>query len=332
MTHWSRKTKIVIGVLLVLMLGGGLLLPRLFLVTPETEGIASGNGRIEAAEIDIATKTAGRLEDVMVNEGDFVEPGQILAHMDSQSLLAELRHAEARVNQAYAERDHATAVVNQRKSECALAEKDLKRSESLFRDDPGAVSRQQIEHNKMAVETAEAVCSAAEANLGNKEALIQAALAEVDRIKVAIDDTVLKTSRGGRVLYRLAEPGEVLPAGGKVLTVLDLTDVYMTIFLPTAQAGLVNLGAESRLILDPIPDYVVPASVSFIAPRAQFTPKEVETRTEREKLMFRVKLRIDPELLIKHIDEVKTGVPGVGYVRIDQTAEWPPQLQVKLPD
>jgi HlyD family secretion protein len=134
------------------------------------------------------------------------------------------------------------------------------------------------------------------------------------------------------VLYRLAEPGEVLPAGGKVLTVLDLTDVYMTIFLPTSQAGRVDLGAEGRIIFDAAPEYVVPASVSFVAPRAQFTPKEVETRSEREKLMFRTKLRIAPELLQQHIEKVKTGVPGVAYVRLDPSAEWPPHLHVRLPE
>ena len=131
--------------------------------------------------------------------------------------------------------------------------------------------------------------------------------------------------------YRLAEPGEVLPAGGKVLTLLDLTDVYMTIFLPTSQVGRVNLGAEARIIFDAAPEYVVPASVSFVAPRAQFTPKEVETHSEREKLMFRVKVRIAPELLQQHIEKVKTGVPGVAYVRLDPAAEWPQQLRVKLP-
>jgi len=223
-------------------------------------------------------------------------------------------------------------VTKQRESECALAGKDLKRSEKLYGQDPGAISLEQIEHDAAAVETAQAACTAAEAQLANAEAAIQAVVAEVERIKADLDDTVLRASRGGRVLYRLAEPGEVLPAGGKVLTVLDLTDVYMTIFLPTSQAGRVDLGAEARIIFDAAPEYVVPASVSFVAPRAQFTPKEVETRSEREKLMFRIKLRIAPELLQQHIEKVKTGVPGVAYVRLDPATEWPPHLHVRLPE
>lgn len=125
----------------------------------------------------------------------------------------------------------------------------------------------------------------------------------------------------------MAEPGEVLAAGGKVVTVLDLTDVYMTIFLPTEQAGQVKIGAEVRLVFDALPDVTVPARVSFVAPGAQFTPKEVETQTEREKLMFRIKVKIDPGLLVNHLEHVKTGVPGVAYVRLDPLAEWPEDVQ-----
>ena len=332
MTHRIGRRSAAIGVVLAIVLGSGLLFWRYYISPPGLEGFASGNGRIEATEIDVAAKRAGRLEEVLGKEGDRVESGQVLARMDSKSLLAELRQAEARVNQALTERDHARAVIKQRESECALAGKDLKRSEKLYGQDPGAISLEQIEHDAAAVETAQAACTAAEAQLANAEAAIQAAVAEVERIKADLDDTVLRASRGGRVLYRLAEPGEVLPAGGKVLTVLDLTDVYMTIFLPTSQAGRVDLGAEARIIFDAAPEYVVPASVSFVAPRAQFTPKEVETRSEREKLMFRIKLRIAPELLQQHIEKVKTGVPGVAYVRLDPAAEWPPHLHVRLPE
>jgi HlyD family secretion protein len=332
MRHRIVTRSAATGVLLAIVLGSGLLLWRYYFAAPGLEGFASGNGRIEATEIDVAAKRGGRLEEVLAKEGDRVESGQVLARMDSKSLRAELRQAEARLNQAHTERDHAHAVIKQRESECALAEKDLKRSEKLYGQDPGAISREQIEHDAAAVETAQAACAAAEAQLANAEAAIQAAVAEVERIKSDLDDTVLRASRSGRVLYRLAEPGEVLPPGGKVLTVLDLTDVYMTIFLPTSQAGRVDMGAEARIIFDAAPEYVVPASVSFVAPRAQFTPKEVETRSEREKLMFRIKLRIAPELLQKHIEKVKTGVPGVAYVRLESAAEWPQHLHVRLPE
>ena len=115
--------------------------------------------------------------------------------------------------------------------------------------------------------------------------------AEVDRIQSIIDDLTLVSPRIGRVQYQLARAGEVVAAGAPIVTILDLTDVYMTLFLPAADAGRLAVGDEARIILDPVPDYVIPASVSFVAADAQFTPKTVETTDERAKLMFRIKLQ-----------------------------------------
>jgi HlyD family secretion protein len=177
---------------------------------------------------------------------------------------------------------------------------------------------------------AEAALAAARIDVDYREAAIAAAAARIERIRTDIGDSTLIAPIRGRVLYRLAEPGEVLAAGGKVVTVLELSDVYMTIYLPTEEAGRTVIGAEGRIVLDAAPYLVIPAAVSFVAPRAQFTPKEVETRAEREKLMFRVKVRIDPELLARNVEKVKTGLPGVAYVRLDASAEWPEHLRVKL--
>jgi len=132
------------------------------------------------------------------------------------------------------------------------------------------------------------------------------------------------------VQYRVAQPGEVLSAGGRVLNLVDLGDVYMTFFLPTAQAGRVAIGSEVRLVLDAAPQYVIPAKATYVADVAQFTPKTVETEEERQKLMFRIKARIAPELLSKYIRFVKTGLPGMAYVKLDPNAEWPAALQGKL--
>jgi len=293
------------------------------------EGIASGNGRLEATEVDITTKFAGWLAEVRVKEGDNVEAGQVLAHMDVRELEAELRHALAQVKQAEKQRNAAKAVITQRKSEVVLAEKILTRSRELYENQN--IPIEQLQRSETAVQTARATHAVSEAELAQAEAAIDAARARVESVRTRIDDCALKTPIAGRVLYRLAEAGEVLPAGGKVLTVLDLTDASMTIFLPTLQAGRLRIGDEARIVLDAIPEYTIPAIVSFVSPEAQFTPKEVETRTEREKLMFRVKVRIDPALLAKHSAIMKTGVPGVAYVRLGADVAWPESLQVRLP-
>jgi len=182
------------------------------------------------------------------------------------------------------------------------------------------------------VSAAEAAIGLAKSQVISARAAIDAAEASIHRIKADIDDSTLRSPRAGRVQYRVAEPGEVLAAGGTVLNLVDLTDVYMTIFLPTADAGRVKLGAEAHIILDAAPQYVVPAKVSFVADVAQFTPKTVETEEERLKLMFRIKARIDRALLEKHIRDVKTGLPGVAYVRLDPDIPWPDALRVRLPE
>jgi HlyD family secretion protein len=129
------------------------------------------------------------------------------------------------------------------------------------------------------------------------------------------------------VLYRLAEAGEVLAPGGKALTLVNLQDVYMEIFLPSEQAARVKMGAEGRITVDYEPKRAVPGHVSFVSPEAQFTPKQVETKTEREKLMFRVKIQVPKDLVGQYVENVKTGVRGVGYVKVDDSAVWPERLQ-----
>jgi len=293
------------------------------------ENIASGNGRIEAEEVHVAAKYAGRVAEVLVSEGDMVEAGQILARMDTAELEASLAKARADVAQAQETVAEANARIAQRESELKFAQQELGRASFLVQK--GHVSIQRLDQRQTERDTAQAALEAARAHLVSTQRAVESAEAEAARIQTQISDSVLKAPRRGRVQYRLAEPGEVLAGGGRVVTLLDLTDVYMTIFLPTAQVGRVFVGAEARIILDAVPEYVIPATVSFVAAAAQFTPREVETRSEREKLMFRVKVKIDPVLLLAHMDKVKTGVPGEAFVLLGSDARWPDRLAVRLP-
>ena len=323
----------------------------------QDEGLVSGNGRIEAVEIDIAAKTAGRLKEIQVHEGDFVTSGQVVALMDTQSLEAQRQQAEAQLRQAegtvttvrsqlaqrQSEKAAATALVAQRQSEVDAARKRAERIKQLA--STGVVSEQDADDARTAVDSTTAALSAAQAQVAATEAAIatartqinstqsavEAARAAVTRIQVDIDDSTLKAPRDGRVQYLVAHSGEVIGAGGRVLNMVDLSDVYMTFFLPTNIVGRVAIGTDVHIVLDAAPQYVIPAQVSFVSDVAQFTPKTVETASEREKLMFRVRAQIPPELLKKYILQVKTGLPGVAYVRSDTNTPWPDRLQVKLP-
>jgi HlyD family secretion protein len=172
-----------------------------------------------------------------------------------------------------------------------------------------------------------AMRNALAARVGEAEYALAAATHDVRLYQVNIADNSLVAPREGRIQYRIANVGEVLAAGGKVFTMLDTGDVYMDIYLPTLDAGRIRLGSEARIVLDAYPTHPIPAKVTFIASRAQFTPKEVETKDERDKLMFRIRVRIDPERLATRAAAVRSGLPGVAYVRIDPSTAWPPQLQ-----
>jgi HlyD family secretion protein len=165
--------------------------------------------------------------------------------------------------------------------------------------------------------------------VGARSAVV-AAQATTARIDVDLADSALRAPSAGRVQYRVAEAGEVLPAGGKVLNLIDVSDVYLTFFLPEEAAGRIAIGSEVRLILDAAPGYVLPATISFVASAAQFTPKTVETASERQKLMFRVKAQLGRQLLRQHMQQVKTGVPGVAWVRLDAAAPWPAELALSV--
>jgi HlyD family secretion protein len=351
----KQDTRRILGILVVFALLGaaGYYAWRAYLSPGLPDGFASSNGRVEATEIDIAAKIAGRVAEIMADEGDFIEAGQVLARMDTAVLEAQLREAKAQlaraeigietakslVTQREAEKAAAEAVVAQREAELDAAQRRLARTEQLA--ERGTAPIQQLDDDRAEAQAARAAVGAARAQgaaaaaaigsarsqVVDAEAAVVAAQATIERIQADIDDSELRSPRSGRVQYRVAEPGEVLQAGGVVLNMVDLRDVYMTFFLPTEQAGRVALGAEVRIVLDAVPQYAIPARATFVADVAQFTPRTVETQEERAKLMFRVRAQIDPDLLERYIHQVKTGLPGVAYVRLDPAAEWPASLQ-----
>ena len=293
------------------------------------EGIVKTNGRIEATEVDVAAKYPGRLATVSVNEGDEVTAGQVVATISSPETEAQLRGAQAQLLKAKQSLAEAVALIAQRKSDLDFARPDYERGKTLL--EHGNISQQVVDQRRNKLEAAEAGYVAANAQRDQAEAAIKAAEADVERLQAILVDLVLVSPRSGRVQYRLARAGEVVAAGQRVLTILDLNDVYMTIYLPANVAGPLMLGDEARTILDPIPQYVLPNTISFVATEAQFTPKSVETAEEREKLMFRVKLQADPQVINKYYRQVKTGVRGLGFVRTDPKIPWPAELAVKLP-
>jgi HlyD family secretion protein len=286
------------------------------------EGIYEANGRLEATEVQVATKYPGRLAEVLVAEGDNVVSGQLLARIDTRTLEAQRAQAQSEVVRARENVASVQATVHLRESERRLALQDLVRFRELYAR--GHSSGQQIDQQQARFDTASAALEAAKAQVQAAQAAIATAEAMVAQLSSEIDDSSLRAPMNGIVQLRLAEPGEVLGAGGRVFLLIDPSDQYMNVYLPSAVAGRLAAADQARIVLDALPEQPLPAQVAFVAAKAQFTPKEVETRDERQKLVFRVKLRLtDPAAM----PQAKPGMPGSAYVRRDATVEWPEILQ-----
>jgi HlyD family secretion protein len=293
------------------------------------DGFARANGRVEATQIEIATKLPGELLEVLAREGDDVAQGQVLARVEAEETEAQLRGAEAEVARLEQGRSQAESDYARLRSQAAFERSELARVEQVYKK--GFASKDKYEAQQTKYQVAVSAQRAAEAAINGATHAIDRALAEIDRLQSLLRHAELKAPKAARVQYRLAEPGEMLSTGTRVLTLLDLDDVYMTVFLPAVETGRLGIGSEARLVMDAAPEFVFPAKVSFVASDAQFTPKSVETRTEREKLMFRIKLVVPEELVARFRAQIKPGLRGIAYVRIDPGAAWPESLAPKLP-
>jgi HlyD family secretion protein len=288
-------------------------------------GFAYGNGRLEADPIDIDTKFAARIAEIDVDEGDQVTAGQMVARMDTRDLQASLKSLIAQKAEAEHSLEEAQALVVQQNTQVVLARQEIDRTTALVAR--GFATQELLDQRRQILDGAIAALRAANQRVDEAERAVAVVTHNIELYEVNIADDTLVAPKNGRIEYRVSNVGEVLPAGGKVYTMLDLSYVYMDIYLPTADAGRAAIGDEARIVLDAFPKVAIPAHVTYIATQAQFTPKAVETQYERDRLMFRIRARIDADVLKNHEAQVRTGLPGVTYVRLDPKAKWPAQLR-----
>jgi len=326
------QRSVIIPAAAVVLIGGaaaGYMAWRQYEASQLPAGIVSVNGRVEATQVDISTKIPGRVTEIVPHEGDLVSPGEVVARIDTSETGAQLHQAQASAELARQTLTTRQAEVASDEAQLELANEEMRRTATLV--DKGWSTHELYDQRVQQLKSAGAALRAAQSQVDEARATVKTADARVEELQAVVDDSTIKSPVRGRMQYRLVEPGAVLPPGGKIATVIDLTDVYTTVFLPAPQAGRLKIGGEARVVVDAAPEYVFPATVSFVAPESQFTPKTVEVQSEREQLVFRVKLQAPLELLKGIEDQVKAGLRGVGYVKIDSAAVWPARLAVKLP-
>jgi len=316
------KKTLVIAVIVIAAVGVGWYAYHRYRVKQEMKypKFYSGNGRLEATEVYVSAKIAGRIDQIFVKEGDLVHKGDKLVQMQTNTLEAQKAATIAQIKACESNYKKSEAAVKLKENDLKYAKYKYDQQKKLF--STNATAEQQFKEAETLYYNALAQLDTAKAEVLSSKAQIEVQKAELQKIEADIDDSLLIAKYDGRVQNLLAHEGEVLSAGGRVMNIIALTDVYMTFFLPTSIAGKVAEGADVKIVLDAAPEYPIPAKVTFIDPVAQFTPKSVETQVEREKLMFRIKASINPELLEKHLELVKTGMPGVAWVKLNPNAKW----------
>jgi len=291
------------------------------------DGAIVASGTVEATEADVGFQTGGRIEEVLVVEGDRVTARQPLARLDGAELEARLAAAEAQVEVARAqltelregarpeEMAQARAAVTAAAQRLETARTEAGRARRLF--DGGAISRQALDeaNTQLAVVEAQHV-QAAEQLLalerGTRTERIAAATAQLHQAEAVMEqiDAVLASAVAlspwpGIVTTRHREPGETVAPGTPVITVLNPDDRWVRVYIGEADLVRLSLGQRVAIIADGLPDMRFAGSVSHIAEQAEFTPRNVQTPEERSRLVYAVKVRVleDAEL------RLKTGMP-----------------------
>ena len=306
-------------------------------------GIYESNGRTELKRIDVASIYSGRVEEYLVQEGDTVKKGQIIARLKDTQTKGRVNNAKASLaaseSALMASGEQLAKIDSEIKAlseKVRLAKIELENARKLRKDN--LIGQTELERRISALnqytanlETARSSRQEAKWNMDRNSHLVEQNRAQLDMALDADSDMVITSPIDGYVEYTLTDPGSVIASGGRVAALLDPLDLTLDLFVPSQKVSNLSVGDEARIVIDGL-DAVIPAKISFIAADAQFTPKFVETAEERAKLMFKVTLRISPELLKKHARLFNGGMPALGYVRFDPNAAWPAALAVKMPD
>lgn len=320
----TRKSILFVLVLIVGALSGGGLWWRYGRVAALPPYIAQGNGRLEMTRIDIAVKYPGRVIDLPIQEGDVVAAGAVLARQDDAEVRAQIAGAQAQRDRALTSITRAEAELNARRNGERLARLEWTQATTLH--GKNLVSDVELDRRRIALDAQTAEVAAAASAVDQARTAVAEADAQLARLNVILDEATIHAPVAGRIEYRIIEKDAVLPAGGRVASLLDPEDTYLTLFFPSEVAGRLKVGDSARIALDALAGEELPATISFVSPEAQFTPKYVETSSEREKLVYRVKLQVPLDVARRYAGRLKAGMTGNGYVRTDSGKPWPSRL------
>ncbi|RIY34107.1 hypothetical protein CKF54_01340 [Psittacicella hinzii] len=291
--------------------------------------VVSSNSRVTVERYDVASLYAGKVETVEVSEGQFVDKDQILVTVSSDQARARLSAAQAALESAKNNLEASKSQVVSAQQALDVAQLDFNNAKSLRKQN--LISATEYSQRQANFNSAQAQLEAAQATVNVAQAQISQAQATVNEAQSTLNDLAVKAPISGRVEYKLVNPGIVIGNGGRVVSLLDPSDVYVNVFLTTDQVNNLSINNEARVVIDGL-DAVFPAKVTYIDSSAQFTPKSVETKEERTKLVFKVKLQVDKDVALRYKNYFRNGITTMGYVKLNNGGQWPSSLQIKLPE
>ncbi|WP_337286345.1 HlyD family efflux transporter periplasmic adaptor subunit [Candidatus Methylomirabilis sp.] len=309
------------------------------------------NGTIEATEVEVSSKLPGRLAQLLVKEGDQVQANQVIARLDTSEIEAEvaqqqaaLARAEAQLKEQLAgsrlqEIEEARANLQQAEDTLKLARDDWSRFDTLFKE--GAISAQERDRAKNSVEIAQSQVKAVQeryalVRIGPRSEVIEAARHERDRAKAALHmaqvrlrDSTILAPLAAIALTKRAEQGEVVNPGFPILILIDPDDLWLRVYIPESEIGLVSIGQAAAVTVDSFPNRRFEGKVIEISSKAEFTPRTVQTKKERVNLVFGVKISLDNrERLLKPgmpaDAEIKVRGDGIKRTSRRPSARWSP--------
>ncbi|MFY9270891.1 MAG: efflux RND transporter periplasmic adaptor subunit [Candidatus Manganitrophaceae bacterium] len=314
MTGRTQRGLWAVGLLLVVA-GATWGVWRWFAPSGLPEGILEGYGRIEGTEVTVSSKVAGRLTALAVTEGDRVEPGALIAELSAEEIEARLAQANGRLLAAEKQVKQVSARLATVEHHADKARTDHRRYQALLQE--GAISTQELDQSENTVRAAEGEVTAARELLGAARAEVTTASAARDEAQVAATERRITAPVAGTVVTKAVETGELLFPGKPIVVLVDLNRPYLRVYLPERDIGKVKLGDPARVYVDSFPGRPFEATVTEVANKAEFTPKDVHMPDERVTLVYSVKLEItNPEGILK------PGMPADALIRWKPDADW----------
>lgn len=296
-------------------------------------------GNVDIRQVSLAFETAGRIKNMTVQEGDRVKKGQVLAHLNTESLSIQAQQADAQLQvqqqtlneQAAGNRPEeiaqAKAQVGSAKAQLENADKQYQRLAVLNNSSLGqAVSKQEVDAAKSTMKTAEAALRESEANLqlllkGVRKEDREAAKAQYDSTKASLDlikyqiaQSELRSPVDGVVRARLQEVGDMTTSSKSVYTIALTDPKWVRVYASETELGQIKMGSTATILRDSQPDQPITGKIGYISSVAEFTPKTVQTEDIRTTLVYEVRIYVnDPN------DQLKMGQPVT--VNIDKSSK-----------